>query len=92
MLSLNLMEKDLISLVQQNILDYCCNTTLPTLILLHLQNCLFVSQIEQNQTLAKSIVAIKHCGDNHNYQTRASTKRILDISLYKTIVIIITRL
>ena len=52
--------------------------------LLHLQNCLFVLQIEQNQTLAKSFVTLKHCGDNHNYQTRASTKRILDIPLYKT--------
>ena len=37
--------------------------------LLHLQNCLFVLQIEQNQTLAKSFVTLKHCGDNHNYQT-----------------------
>ena len=52
--------------------------------LLHLQNCLFVLQIEQNQTLAKSFVTLKHCGDNHNYQTRASTKRILDTPLYKT--------
>ena len=51
--------------------------------LLHLQNCLFVLQIEQNQTLAKSFVTLKHCGDNHNYQTRASTKRILDTPLYK---------
>ena len=52
--------------------------------LIHLQNCLFVLQIEQNQTLAKSFVTLKHCGDNHNYQTRASTKRILDTPLYKT--------
>ena len=52
--------------------------------LLHLQNCLFVSQIEQNQTLAKSFVNLKHCGDNHNYQTGASTKRILDTPLYIT--------
>ena len=52
--------------------------------LLHLQNCLFVLQIEQNQTLAKSFLTLKHCGDNHNYQTRASTKRILDTPLYKT--------
>ena len=52
--------------------------------LIHLQNCLFVLQIEQNQTLAKSFVTLKHCGDNHNYQTRASTKRILDNPLYKT--------
>ena len=52
--------------------------------LLQLQNCLLVLQIEQNQTLAKSFVTLKHCGDNHNYQTRASTKRILDNPLYKT--------
>ena len=51
--------------------------------LLHLQNCLFVSQIEENQTLGKSFATLKHCGDNHNYQTRASTKRILDTPLYK---------
>ena len=41
-------------------------------------------KLEQNQTLAKSFVTLKHCGDNHNYQTRASTKRILDTPLYKT--------
>ena len=44
--------------------------------LFNLQNCLFVSQIQQNQTLTKSFVTHKHGGDNHNYQTRASTKRI----------------
>ena len=52
--------------------------------LLYLQHCLFVSQIEQNQTLAKSSVTLKHCGDNHNYQTGASTKKVLDTPLYKT--------
>ena len=52
--------------------------------LLHIQNCLLVSQIEQYQTLAKSFVTLKHYGDNHNYLTRASTKRILDTPLYKT--------
>ena len=49
--------------------------------LLHLQNCLFVLQIEQNQTLAKSFVTLKHRGDNHNYQMRASTKIILNTPL-----------
>ena len=44
--------------------------------LLYLQNCLFVSQIQQNKTLAKSFVTLKHCNDNHNYQTRASAKKI----------------
>ena len=32
----------------------------------HFQNYLFVSEIEQNQALAKYIVTLKHCGDNHN--------------------------
>ena len=50
--------------------------------LLHLQNCLFVLQIEQNQTLAKSFVTLRYCGDNHNHQTQAYTKRILDTPLY----------
>ena len=62
--------------------------------LLRLQNYLFASQIEENQTLGKSFATLKHCGDNHNYQTtkhcgdnhnyRASPKRILDTPLYKT--------
>ena len=51
--------------------------------LLHLENCLFVSQIEENQTPGKSFATLKHCGDNHNYQTRASTEIILDTPLYK---------
>ena len=51
--------------------------------LLHLQNCLFASQIEENQLLGKSFATLKHCGDNHNYQTRASTKRIFRTPLYK---------
>ena len=33
----------------------------------HLQNCLFVSQIEPNLKLAKSFVTFKHCGDNRKY-------------------------
>ena len=52
--------------------------------LLHLQNCLFVSQIKENQTLGKFFATLKDSGNNHNYQTRASTKRILDTRLYKT--------
>ena len=36
--------------------------------LLHLQNCLFVSQTEQNQTIAKYFATLaKHCVDNHSY-------------------------
>ena len=34
--------------------------------LLYLQNGLFVSQIEQNQTPGKSFVTLEHYGDNHN--------------------------
>ena len=49
--------------------------------LLHLKNCLFVLQIEQNKTFAKSFVTLN---DNHNYQMQACTKRILDNPLYKT--------
>ena len=51
--------------------------------LLHLQNSLFVLQFEQLQILEKSFVEIKHYGDNHNYQTLASTKRPLGTPLYK---------
>ena len=51
--------------------------------ILYRQNCLFVSQIEQNQTLSKPFATLKNCGDNHNYQTRASTKITLDTPLYK---------
>ena len=52
--------------------------------LLHIRNCLFISQIEQNDSLAKSFATLKHCGDNHNYNTRASTKKILDTPSFKT--------
>ena len=52
--------------------------------LLYLQNYLLALQIEQNQALAKSYVTLKHCGYDHNYETQASTKRILDTPLYKT--------
>ena len=35
--------------------------------LIKLQNCIFICQLEQ---LAKIFPTLKHCGDNHNYQTR----------------------
>ena len=36
--------------------------------LLHFQNCLFVSQTEQNQTIGKYFATLaKHCVDNHSY-------------------------
>ena len=34
--------------------------------LIKLQNCLFICQLEQDEQLAKSFPALKHCGDNHN--------------------------
>ena len=39
----------------------------------------------ENQNFLKKIAykSFKHCGDNYNYQTHASTKRILDTLLYK---------
>ena len=49
--------------------------------LMKLQNCLFICQLEQDEQLAKSFPALKHCGDNHNYQTRSTTKRLLDTPL-----------
>ena len=51
---------------------------------LHFQDCLLVLQIEPNQTLRKSFITLNHCGDNHNYETLASTKRLLDTPLHRT--------
>ena len=45
--------------------------------LVQLQNCLFMVQLEQNEKLAKSFTELKHCGENHNYKTRAATKNLL---------------
>ena len=50
----------------------------------HLQNCLFMSLIEEDEKIAKSFANLKHCGDNHSYQTRSKTNRLLDIPLFKT--------
>ena len=52
--------------------------------LIKLQNSLFICQLEQDEQLAKSFPALKHCGDNHNYQTRSTTKRLLDTPLLNT--------
>ena len=52
--------------------------------LIKLQNCLFICQLEQDEQLAKSFPASRHCGDNHNYQTRSTTKRLLDTPLLNT--------
>ena len=52
--------------------------------ILHLQNCLFMSQIEHNEKLAKTFPTLKHCGDNHSYNTRSAGKKLLDIPLLNT--------
>ena len=51
---------------------------------IHLQNCLFMSLIEEDEKIAESFASLKHCGDNHHYQTRSKTKKLLDIPLFKT--------
>ena len=52
--------------------------------LIKLQNCLFICQFEPDKQLAKTFPALKHCGDNHNFQTRSTTKRLLDTPLLNT--------
>ena len=52
--------------------------------LIKLQNCIFICQLEQDEQLAKTFPALKHCGDNHNYQTRSTTKRLYDTPLFNT--------
>ena len=52
--------------------------------IVHLQNCLFMNQIEQNEKLAKSFSELKYCGYNHNYQTRSVTRKLLNIPCVKT--------
>ena len=52
--------------------------------LIKLQNCLFICQFEPDKQLAKTFPALKHCGDNNNFQTRSTTKRLLDTPLLNT--------
>ena len=52
--------------------------------IVHLQNCLFMNQIEQNEKFAKSFSELKYCGYNHNYQTRSVTRKLLNIPYVKT--------
>ena len=52
--------------------------------IVHLRNCLFMNQIEQNEKLAKSFSESKYCDYNHNYQTRSVTRKLLDIPYVKT--------
>ena len=49
-----------------------------------LQNCILICQLEQDEQLAKTFPDLKYCGDNHNYQTRSTTKRLLDTPLLNT--------
>ena len=52
--------------------------------IVHLQNCLFMNQIEQNGKLAKSFSELKYCGYNHNYQTRSVIRKLVNILYVKT--------
>ena len=38
----------------------------------------FYNQIAQNEKIAKSFSKLKYCGDNHNYETRSATRKLLD--------------
>ena len=55
----------------------CCH-------IVHLQNCLFMSQIKQKEKLAPSFLELKYYGYNHNYQTRSVARKLLDIPHVKT--------
>ena len=43
-----------------------------------------MNQIEQNEKISKSFSKSKYSGDNHNYQTRSVTKKLLDILSFGT--------
>ena len=49
-----------------------------------MQNCLFMNHIEENEKIAKPFSRIKYCGDNHNYQTRSATRKLLDTPCFST--------
>ena len=40
-----------------------------------------MSQIERNKKVINSFVKLKHCEDNHNYQTKSKTKRRLHMPI-----------
>ena len=52
--------------------------------LIKLRFCIFICQLEQDEQLAKAFPALKHCGDNHKYQTRSTIKRLIDTPLLNT--------
>ena len=54
--------------------------------LIKLQNCTFICRLEQDEQLAKTFPALKHCDDNHDYQTRtrSTAKELPDTPLLNT--------
>lgn len=52
--------------------------------LISLQNCLFMFQTEQSESLAKYFPGLKYCGEHHNYATRSKTQKLFVISNNKT--------
>ena len=52
--------------------------------IIHLQNCLFMNQIKQNEKLAKFLSELKYCGAIISYQTRLVTSKLLNIPYVKT--------
>ena len=49
-----------------------------------MQNYLFMNQIEEKEKIAKSFSNLKYCRDNHNYQTRSATRKLLDTLCFNT--------
>ena len=52
--------------------------------LMYLQNCLFMSKIEQNESLAVSFPGLKYCGEHHSYATGSKIQKVFDILNNKT--------
>ena len=52
--------------------------------LISLQNCLFMFQTEQSESLAKYFPGLKYCGEHHNDATRSKTQKLFCISNNKT--------
>lgn len=52
--------------------------------LIYLQNCLFMLQIELNESLVASFPDLKYCGEHHNYATRSKTQKLCNIPNNKT--------
>ena len=51
--------------------------------IIHLRNCLFMIQSDQNEKLAESFPELQYCGYKHNYQTRSMTKKLINIPYLK---------